>query len=249
MAALEGLILVNMLVVLSIPRTASTSLAMRLRVGTRGNWSGLIANTPNEAFEMFQREINRRKKTRKRPINIITGHIPWGIHHYLEPMGYEISYVTCSREPLKRLISIWRLTYDQYEGHGLDFGDWLEQKQEHRNVATRMCSGSTLSHLWGGGGGIFKQLVTVPVEPLSGNALQIAKRNLESFALLGVTERYANLQLAIEQIFSWEKLPERKDNRATSFVDYAPTAAERYRVNVLNHEDVLLHEWIEKRAA
>jgi hypothetical protein len=117
-----------------------------------------------------------------RDARLIRGHLPYGIHRYVPR---PCRYVTVLREPVARAISDYRFIirnpssfrdhplHDLASGGGMSLEDYLESEGLGRkgNRQTRMLSGRYEG-------------------PLAPGDLEEAKHNLESFLVVGLTERF-----------------------------------------------------------
>lgn len=108
-----------------------------------------------------------------RKIQIITGHMPWGLHWYGEFNGpVDHAIVVC--EPYKRLLSLINFEYqrgflDEFRTDEEKYNYWLDLQID--NLQTRMAAG--LKYMYG---------------DCTEETLQAAKANIEKFILAGVSD-------------------------------------------------------------
>jgi hypothetical protein len=161
------------LVFLHIPKTAGTTLASALQWNYppyRTLHIDLLGR-PLEELEAVPVEERSR-------LSLLHGHFAYGIHRYVPR---PCRYVTVLREPIPRVISAYKhvLRRPQHELHGQVVGDGisLEEFIETFWVDKRISRQT-------------RQLCNRHDGPLDRGALEEAKRNLEGFLLVGLTERF-----------------------------------------------------------
>ena len=110
---------------------------------------------------------------------LVWGHIPYGVHLY---MPQRCEYVTILREPIARVVSVYKyilrardhVLHSRVVGERIPLEEYLETGMDEGqtdNSQTRQLSG----RLFGA---------------VDRNALEEAKRNLETHLLIGLTERF-----------------------------------------------------------
>ena len=224
-----------MLVVPRVPRTGSTSFQQLLKRKYRGLWSGCIASNLVDAAAMLNKEIAR--PSRKRVITAVSGHFPYGLHaHIAEPC----TYITTSREPVSRVFSLWKLTYRH---HLKPIDQWLEEDgfYAHNDVA-RYMAGADVAMPWVPD--VFKVSVR-DIPDANRGLLNAAKKNLETFALVGVLERFSAFQSELETLI--DATPSQMPwIHGHGDVPGPQTITPRSaaRILELNAIDAELHEWI-----
>ena len=181
------------IVFLHIPKTGGVTLrrALKWKYPSRTLYAETLTK-PLEAFE--QVPLSERASAR-----VISGHLHYGVHEYIPQ---ECEYVTVLREPVARVISSYHyILGDQSHWLHADlvrsdapWEEFLRTEPTVDNHQTRMISGR--------GGG---ELTRAP-EPLDPDALEKAKRNLERFLVVGLTERFDETFLLLRRALRW-KLP------------------------------------------
>jgi len=138
--------------------------------------------------------LNQRRKAR-----VLTGHLHYGVHEY---MPQRCDYITLLREPIARVISYYYyiLGHAKHWRHAelvrshITLEEFVRTSVERgiENDQTRMLSGRGAGELDAG--------------TLGRKALDEAKRNLERFLVVGVTERFDESFILIRRALGW-KLP------------------------------------------
>jgi Galactose-3-O-sulfotransferase len=131
---------------------------------------------------------------------VVSGHLHYGVHEYIPR---ECEYVTVLREPVARVVS----SYHYILGHPKHWlhtdlvgatdplDEFLRIDPTVDNHQTRMVSGR--------GGG---EIASRTAEPLGSEALEEAKRNLQRFLVVGLTERFDETFVLLRRALGW-KLP------------------------------------------
>jgi Galactose-3-O-sulfotransferase len=138
--------------------------------------------------------LSRRRSTR-----VLSGHLHYGVHDYF-PQRCE--YITLLREPIARVVSYYYyiLGHPKHWRHaelvrsGMSLDEFVRTSPERgiENDQTRMLSGRGAGELVAG--------------TLGRSALDEAKRNLDSFLVVGLTERFDESFILIRRALGW-KLP------------------------------------------
>lgn len=124
---------------------------------------------------------------------LVRGHIPFGIH---EKLGIEPQYITMLRQPVDRVISMYRFI-ERYPKHplhaqvheqGMTLFDFVESginRAEVDNGQTRQLAGSD-------------------VKDPDRDTLERAKNNLRSFLAVGLTERFDESVVLFRRRLHWK---------------------------------------------
>jgi hypothetical protein len=132
----------------------------------------------------------------RRNLRVLTGHLQYGVHEYL-PQRCE--YITLLREPIARVVSYyyyilghpkhWR--HEELVRSGMSLEEFVRTSPDRgvENDQTRMIAGRGAGELDAG--------------TLGREALEDAKRNLESFLVVGLTERFDESFILIRRALGW----------------------------------------------
>ena len=161
------------LIFMHIPKTAGTTLVSTLQL----NYPPQTTLHLNLLGRPIQ-EMERFPPQTLSSLSLIHGHVPYGIHRYVQrPCGY----ITLLREPVARVVSAYKhiLTRPHHELHDRVVGDriGLEEFIDSFWVDKRISRQT-------------RQLCDRHDAPLDSGAVAEAKRNLEGFLVVGLTERF-----------------------------------------------------------
>lgn len=163
------------LVFLHIPKTAGQTLR-----------SSLALNFPKDRQinldildKPLDKELEKIPLEARSSARLVWGHMPYGIHRHL-PQACE--YFTVLREPVARVVSVYKyilratnhVLHDRVVGQGIPLEEYVESgvdESQTENSQTRQLSGRQFG-------------------PLDREALEEAKKNLEGFLVVGLTERF-----------------------------------------------------------
>ena len=156
-----------------IPKTAGTTLASTLQwnYAPRLTLHQDLLDRPIEDMELIP--LERRSSAR-----LLRGHVPYGVHRYI-PRRCE--YITVLRQPVPRAVSAYKhvLRRPRNELHervvreGMGLEEFIEACWVGKRVSRQT-----------------RQLCNRPVGPVGRSDLEEAKRNLERFLIVGLTERF-----------------------------------------------------------
>jgi hypothetical protein len=182
------------IVFVHIPKTGGVTLkrALKWKYPSRTLYEETLTK-PLEAF-------GRVSPSERANARVVMGHVHYGVHEYVPQ---ECEYITVLREPVARVASLYTyvLGHPKHALHAdlvhsdSPLEDFLRIDPSVDNHQTRMLSGR--------GGG---ELTSRSVEPLGPDALEEAKRNLERFLVVGLTERFDETFILIRRALGW-RLP------------------------------------------
>jgi len=148
-------------------------------------------------------------------VECVHGHIGYGIHEYLEPLGVKCKYITFVRNPYKRLLSYYNYIFtgpvnEQYKwnesaGWSLDieFIDWLQDIKLacQDNEITRFLSGC-------------ENLNTDKIQYfMKYSDYVLAKKHLENIFFVGSMDSFDNSIFTLSKLLDWKYMPKYgKDN-------------------------------------
>jgi hypothetical protein len=170
----------------------------------------------------------------RRNARVLLGHLHYGVHDYI-PQRCE--YITLLREPIARVVSYyyyilehpkhWR--YAELVRPGTSLDEFVRTSPERgvENDQTRMLSGRGAGELDAGS--------------LGRKALDEAKRNLEGFLVVGLTERFDESFVLIRRALGWRFPLYATANVATRAKPASETALEAIRER--NQLDLELYEF------
>ena len=131
----------------------------------------------------------------------VAGHVHYGVHEYIPR---DCTYVTMLRDPVARVVSMYGFIrgnpkhwlHDELVRSGMELREFVETAADPGvdNEQTRLIAGL--------GSGELGQ----PPSPLSSDALEQAKRNLGTFLVVGLTERFNDSFILLRRALGW-RLP------------------------------------------
>jgi Galactose-3-O-sulfotransferase len=181
------------IIFLHLPKTAGETLRRTLK--WKYGSEMLYLHTLTEPAESLEQvPLSKRRNAR-----VLTGHLYYGVHEYI-PQTCE--YITLLREPVARVISFYyyilgrtdHYRHEELVRSGMSLEEFVRSSPERgiENDQTRMLSGRGAGELEAG--------------ILGREALDEAKRNLERFLVVGLTERFDESFVMIRRALGW-KLP------------------------------------------
>jgi hypothetical protein len=161
------------LIFMHIPKTAGTTLI-----------SSLIWNYPVRSslrlnlLGMPLSDLDSVPLERRSGLRLLYGHLPYGAHEHIPR---RCSYVTIVREPVDRVISAYKYVrktahhrdHDEVMNRGISLEEYIEGFWVDDRISRQT-----------------RQLCNKYDGPLDENDLERAKRNLEQFLVVGLTERF-----------------------------------------------------------
>ena len=177
-----------MLAYVHVPKTGGTTLASFLNNIYRSDEIYRIHR--NES----SKQLRRFKAAMKKPdgLRLVHGHFDLSLSRWLPP---DTRYFTVLRNPIERAISHYyhyrRVVNDPIHGLAMrsTLLEWISARglKEMDNGQTRRLSGQ----------------LNVPIGDVGEETLEIAKRNLLRFAVVGLTERFQESQVLLHRAFHW----------------------------------------------
>ena len=132
---------------------------------------------------------------RARP-RLIMGHMTYGLDAYVPRPS---SYVTLMREPMKLVMSQYHHVR-RLSGHHL-----YEEAKAYPDLASYVRSGISLE-MDNSQVRAYAGDTTTPFGGCTPEMLETAKRNLETFAVIGMTERFDESLVLMQRAFEWDRI-------------------------------------------
>jgi len=189
------------LVFLHLPKTGGSTLSAALR-HKYGSEVLLLEDTSDPLGGIADVPESRRRSAR-----VVMGHIHYGVHEHIPQ---ECRHLTVMREPVARVVSMYRhiLGHAKHRFHDELVRSQMSLEEFARsapdagldNLQTRMISGRKPGTTPPGGDGAWQ------APPLDSSDLEEAKRNLDRFLVVGLTERFDESFILIRRALGW-RLP------------------------------------------
>lgn len=215
-------------VFIHIPKTAGTSLrsAIRRQYGA----SAVLYNNASILDHEHQSALAQAALAAGRRLTAVSGHFLPGIHAAVGRS--DARYITLLRDPVDRVLSHYHHIRRNDTPHIVinddDLAQWLSTSTASNNLQTRV-----LAARFG-----------APVPLADDDALARAKATLEGFAVIGLTERFADSLLLIAERLDWRFPKYRKQNVNPAGRISWPIAEEiRNQAATYNRLDLELYKW------
>lgn len=193
-------------------------------------------------------DLFRQLPTEKKAyLRCIRGHIPFGLHQWLPQPA---TYLTILRNPVERVVSYYyfvrntprHLFHKEVIEKNFSLEDFIRKMMDinETNLQTRWVAGCV----------DFDSVIS-PYGDLPANALDLAKKNLESFfSVCGLTERFDESLLLMQKIHSWKNIFYKRKNIGTQRKVGEKVSASTLRLIEKNEEqDLELYEFAGNRLA
>jgi hypothetical protein len=223
------------IVFVHIPKTGGRTLSTALRYKHPSGFLRL-----SDKFERPEK-LQEIPLEDRRAAQVISGHISYGVHRYVPQ---ECEYITILREPVARVISRYNHVLSRRDAilgdpqhwlhrfvrSGMDFEKFIQAGVDPRldNGQTRVISGRSLGD---------EQV------SLGREALEDAKRNLEKFLVVGLTERFDESFILVRRALGWKLPMYETDNVSTRRMSEPPTQAVIELIRERNELDLELYEY------
>jgi len=194
------------IVFLHIPKAAGTTLKDILY---RQYSADEIYELDAKQFIQSQEDFKQLDPAQKNKINILMGHMYFGLHEFINS---PTAYITMLRNPIERVISYYHFVkklpshedYELIKTNNISLQEYCQMgRQNMCNGQTRFLSGTGESEI------------------CDYDMLAVAKQNLQkSFAAVGIQERFDESLLLLQKKLGWNKMPfyyRRNTNRSNSY--------------------------------
>jgi Galactose-3-O-sulfotransferase len=209
-----------------IPKTAGITLhrALRWKYPSRTIQLDSLRTPLKELAEELPPEA-------RRDLRVVSGHHHYGFH---EHVPHECAYITLVREPVARVVSMYHFIlgnpkhwlHDELVRSGMGLEEFVRTAADPGvdNQQTRLISGL--------GSGEIGPWQKPP--PLDRGALELARRNLEKFLVVGLTERFDESFILIRRALRW-RLPMYVTTNRTS----VPKSASQSAIDAIRERNQL----------
>ena len=182
-----------------------------------------------------------KEKCEKKGIKLLKGHMPFGMHNYIEQSS---KYFTLIREPVGRLISQYNYIlrhdhnphYTQIVNEKLSIADIIERGIV-RGFDNAQCRFLT-------------NQFDIPFNSLPEDTLEVAANNLNKhFLFSGLTDRFDLSMLILSKLLGWKKLPyyRRENTHKKKGNDYKVTTRDIDLIESQNAMDLALYQLTKKK--
>jgi hypothetical protein len=217
-----------------IPKTAGTTLTSVLESQYEHVWA-------TEGHQL-DRHARLSREAERDGARAFAGHMPHGLHALLKDT---YAYVTLLRGPVERIVSHYHAVlrhsdsplHDELVSNGMGPADYVRRHSGRRwfnNGQARLLGGS-----W-----------SDPERPADAETLEAAKRNLRSFAVAGLTERFDDSVELMRRRLGWGTVTYRRRNVVRRTLTASDLDREtREAIAAENALDMELYRWAEIRFA
>ena len=175
------------LIFLHIPKTAGTTLNRIIE--WQYNPLSIFTIDPYGVRATAER-LHELPEERRRRLRMVRGHCYYGLHKLL-PQG--ATYITMLRDPVKRFLSSYYFIqrrplhplHRKVKGEQLGVEDFLRLTAHRQNLQCGMIAG-------------------VRADKCAESTLELAKKNLKSFSVVGICERFEESLVLAALTFDWE---------------------------------------------
>ncbi|MEM7802953.1 MAG: sulfotransferase family 2 domain-containing protein [Chloroflexota bacterium] len=191
---------------------------------------------PNEAIPILE----QMPEDEKAKIRIIKGHLPYGMHHYLNQPA---SYFTLLRDPVERVLSFYyflrrnkeHYLYDMVNDPQRSLADFLKAE------ASIYLDNAQLRFITG-------LLYTVPYGALTDEHLDLAKVLLRTkYEVVGVTDEFDGVLLLLKRAYGWGNITYMSHNVTTKRPARESLSAEELGlIEKDNRYDQMLFEYVQE---
>lgn len=189
----------NVLIFLHIPKTGGITLGSIIRRQYGRDAVYRIARKRHDLRPI--EEFKKLPDIQKEKIRVVEGHIPFGLHRYLSGPA---TYITMLRNPVDRMISVYyfilsrptHYLHSSILSQNLGLRDFICS-----DMAADVHNGQVRFLSWTEEAGTF-----LPSGHLTTEHLEVAKRNMERFLLVGLLERFDETLIMLRRFMDWRNV-------------------------------------------
>jgi hypothetical protein len=226
------------LLFLHVPKTAGVSVSSYLKERYA---PGRVLEVVPPDYLASEAAIRDLDASRKLGIGLVLGHFSYGMHEAFEQ---ECRYFSILRDPISRLVSLYRYTRATPEHPRHDHARRMSLVEfansgihpELENCQTKMLSGRLESNFIAGNG------------PCTAEDLRRAKTHIdEGFAICGIYEELAATMSDLASLMGWPRQRIEHRNRTAGVPGDEVQAADRNALAAVCEFDVALYEYARER--
>ena len=233
-----------------LPKTGGRTLAAALRYKYPSRT--LFLDSLHEPLE----RIEEVPSERRRAARAITGHLHYGVHRH---MPQRCDYITMLRDPVARVVSMYRFIrgnpknwlHDEVLGSGMGLEEFVLRAPDPtaENLQTRLLSGLGPGKVMALGADGRLRAPDQPPPPVTEDDLARAKRNLDRFLVIGLTERFDESFILIRRALGWRLPMYERQNVSRAERPEPPTPEALELIRERNRFDLAHYEHAAKRFA
>jgi hypothetical protein len=190
---------------------------------------------PADIESHFVPDSDARRIFRRTDLRAVVGHFSFGLHELIER---PCNYVTLLRNPIERIVSLYRhiLRWDHESVHNQVVSRLMSLEEFARTLPFDEIDNGQTYRIAG---------VAHPFHGTDKELLASALRNLEQFAVVGLTERYKESVLMMKHRLGWRSMPTlvRKNADDTPLRDRDVPASTIAAILQRNQLDMALYEF------
>ena len=226
-----------------LPKTGGRTVAAALRYKYPSRT--LLLDSLYEPLERIEEiPVERRRSARA-----VTGHLHYGVHRR---MPQECDYITMLREPVARVVSVYRFIlgnprnwlHDEVVGSGMGLEEFVRRAVDPSvdNEQTRLIAGLGPGEMMSLGADGRLRAPAKPPPVVTDSDLARAKRNLDRFLVVGLTERFDESFILIRRALGWRVPMYETHNVSRAKLPAPPTPAAIELIRERNRFDLALYE-------
>ncbi len=176
------------IIFLHIPKTAGTTFRQQVLDRVYKNENCFHINRRNNPVEEFLKLDSQAKRN----LLLITGHLQYGFHGYLDE---DCRYITFLRDPIGRIISHYNFTKQN---------KLINKEIIQKNLTLKEYALSDLSPELDNGQTRQLSGLNVPINKIDQNVLNAAKINISKHIDIGITEQFDESLILLKEKYNWQ---------------------------------------------